>query len=483
MSTDRRTFIKSLALYSSALAFPACKTVGRGTASGNSYLKVSPIDPQIPKRVSWDSLSAADKTAFIDAVKAMKGTEFQIPATFGSGGERKLDHWAAQAETHTWYCSHGTWTFLPWHRAYLYYFEQYLRKKIRDSFRLPYWDWMTNQEFPKELQDSALQTTLLISRSNNSIDRPGTAGDFQTKEWWQAAFVEIAKGADFDTIGGDSWSSGIIEGPYHNMVHVAVGGDMGMVSSAAKDPVFWLHHCNVDRLWSLWMDQIVNSGNIRRLFPSVDVGNWLNESFPNHFWSASGTLESATVKTSLFTEELGYNYDTMNKTWTITDIPSDQATAEVAAPVEKVETPAPSGLRLADTPGSVLALQFSIPARVFTSPQRLLSLRLKVLGIPQPKTGNLSYDVRLNFGNKFFALPEIAFFPSAHSAAHREGGVGLSLNKHMEAIRSLSDSSTSATLLLTLKDRQGRSVAIKDAAPDFTADPARFNLKLKAVFT
>lgn len=45
-------------------------------------------------------------------------------------------------------------------------------------------------------------------------------------------------------------------------VHVWVGGEMGAPSSAANDPVFWLHHCNVDRLWDVWQQanpEVANS--------------------------------------------------------------------------------------------------------------------------------------------------------------------------------------------------------------------------------
>ena len=37
----------------------------------------------------------------------------------------------------------------------------------------------------------------------------------------------------------------------HNVVHVWVGGSMGPGTSP-NDPVFFLHHCNIDRLWSDW---------------------------------------------------------------------------------------------------------------------------------------------------------------------------------------------------------------------------------------
>jgi tyrosinase len=42
------------------------------------------------------------------------------------------------------------------------------------------------------------------------------------------------------------------ESQMHNGVHVWVGGMMGSVPPAPNDPVFWLHHCNIDRIWALW---------------------------------------------------------------------------------------------------------------------------------------------------------------------------------------------------------------------------------------
>ncbi|WP_442869378.1 tyrosinase family protein [Bradyrhizobium sp. CCBAU 11430] len=38
----------------------------------------------------------------------------------------------------------------------------------------------------------------------------------------------------------------------HGAVHDLVGGDMGNIRASAKDPVFWVHHANIDRLWTVW---------------------------------------------------------------------------------------------------------------------------------------------------------------------------------------------------------------------------------------
>jgi len=38
----------------------------------------------------------------------------------------------------------------------------------------------------------------------------------------------------------------------HNLVHVWIGGDMSPTTSP-NDPVFYLNHCNVDRIWEKWL--------------------------------------------------------------------------------------------------------------------------------------------------------------------------------------------------------------------------------------
>ncbi|MGW2769776.1 tyrosinase family protein [Streptomyces sp. NPDC001275] len=40
----------------------------------------------------------------------------------------------------------------------------------------------------------------------------------------------------------------------HNQVHSWIGGDMSPASSP-NDPVFFLHHCNVDRIWESWLER------------------------------------------------------------------------------------------------------------------------------------------------------------------------------------------------------------------------------------
>jgi hypothetical protein len=217
MSIDRCLFLKQASYYSTALLF-GCKL----PRSSASYLKVSSVDPNIPKRVEWAVLSPAKKKAFMDAVLCMKATKIDVPASFGQGGARKLDLWTAQAEVHQWYCSHRNGNFLPWHRRYLYHFELSLRQKIGEDFRLPYWNWVKNQEIPKELQDPDFVNALGITRASNTIAVAGKARAQLTTEWWaNSAAVVLRNSRDYDTFGGDrgnNATSGVIESPYHNMV-------------------------------------------------------------------------------------------------------------------------------------------------------------------------------------------------------------------------------------------------------------------------
>ena len=65
--------------------------------------------------------------------------------------------------------------------------------------------------------------------------------------------MEVALTAGtFDEFGGTTYSSGILEKAPHRNVHIDVGGDMRLLNTAAKDPVFYAHHSNIDKIWSDW---------------------------------------------------------------------------------------------------------------------------------------------------------------------------------------------------------------------------------------
>lgn len=45
-----------------------------------------------------------------------------------------------------------------------------------------------------------------------------------------------------------------LEKNFHDEIHQWIGGHMDMVAISPNDPAFFIHHCNVDRLWASWQD-------------------------------------------------------------------------------------------------------------------------------------------------------------------------------------------------------------------------------------
>jgi hypothetical protein len=140
-------------------------------------------------------------------------------------------------------CTHGSYFFWAWHRMYLYWFERIIRKMSGDSsWALPYWDWTTNTHFPAPFQDA---TSKLYTSHRNSAINNGTGSLPASDVSYTTAF----------TFHDFTQASSSLEGVPHGQVHVDIGGWMGQVPTAAQDPIFFLHHCNIDRLWNLWLAQ------------------------------------------------------------------------------------------------------------------------------------------------------------------------------------------------------------------------------------
>ncbi len=140
------------------------------------------------------------------------------------------------------YMQHTNDRLLPWHRIFLLQLEQALRA-IHPDVSIPYWDWTqaSEQSIPSWLT-SVLPTVVTPTRTLHVTRSPGTTSDL----------AMIASNVP-TIMGYSNWSpfSSSING-VHGSVHVWVGGLMSDPSTAAADPIFWMHHCNLDRLWWQW---------------------------------------------------------------------------------------------------------------------------------------------------------------------------------------------------------------------------------------
>lgn len=192
-------------------------------------------------------------------------------------------------------CQHGTIQFLSWHRGYVYFFERILRKASGDpSLTLPYWDWTTAPALPAAFRSPADASNPLYDDTrnlNNGAQLPPSVvvDDLNTA----LAFV------DFETPASTGFSPSL-EGSPHGSVHVLIGGNMSTILTAANDPIFWMHHCNIDRLLNRWLDQ-----GAGRITPT-------DSSFLDQPYSyADENGQTVTMKASdiLSSAGLGYGYD------------------------------------------------------------------------------------------------------------------------------------------------------------------------------
>ena len=155
--------------------------------------------------------------------------------------------------------------FLPWHRAYLYYFEMAMRDQV-PGVTVPWWDWTLRP--PRQNGLPGIFATRLVAARPNPLysfrmrlptARPPVNRD--TVRDLDAASALPGKAAVEKVLTGNldfSSFTRALEENLHDDVHGWVSGDMGVVTLAAYDPIFWSHHSMIDRLWWLWQ---VRNGN------------------------------------------------------------------------------------------------------------------------------------------------------------------------------------------------------------------------------
>jgi Common central domain of tyrosinase/Polyphenol oxidase middle domain len=263
------------------------------TILGSSLFNLQTVLAAPYVRRNLGGMAASDPVlvSYRKAIKAMKMLGYHDPLS-----------WDYQAAIHgtllpdslaAWNtCEHGTPYFWSWHRMYLYWFERIIRKKSGDSsWALPYWDYSSpsQRHLPAPFQDSTSELYLL--------DR-GTG--------WNAGTASYAATRVDPTFGNslkDYFSAqGQLERYPHDNVHVDMGGLMGDPSTAAADPVFYVHHSNIDRLWNLWLAQ----GGGRA--DPLTTASWRNKTYT--FFDENGKPVSMTTCEILrAAEQLNYSYE------------------------------------------------------------------------------------------------------------------------------------------------------------------------------
>jgi hypothetical protein len=174
-------------------------------------------------------------------------------------------NWSRIAQIHVDFCPHQNWFFLPWHRAYLIAFERICRQVLNDpEFALPYWDWTEQRTLPPAFAEptvggrpNSLFDSTRVIRPDEPIPAGAVAQDVILRMMAETGFENFGStrpngqnSTDARWLRASGTSTQLEFGP-HGVVHTTIGGDMGDMGSPL-DPIFFLHHCNIDRLWAWW---------------------------------------------------------------------------------------------------------------------------------------------------------------------------------------------------------------------------------------
>jgi tyrosinase len=309
--TSRRQFLKTTGAAASAALLS--NSVLRYLDGGTSAFAAPVIRRNVKGMTASDPIIVAYK-AGINAMKALPSTD-----------PRNWTNWAnihgvllgSGPQWRT--CQHGQWWFLPWHRMYLLFFERIIRKLSNTpSFTLPFWNYSdpldaTQAILPLMFRTPTTGNALYVSQRvtlYNRLLNPGALPPAVidiTTAMGKTNFTSAAGTSNnfgSQTVAAPSHFTsphGALEHGPHDLVHSTLGGWMGDPNTAARDPIFWLHHCNIDRLWNAWL---AKGGG--RSDPGTKA--WCNQKF--NFFDENGNAVSMDVRQVInAAAQLNYVYE------------------------------------------------------------------------------------------------------------------------------------------------------------------------------
>ncbi|MEO6651785.1 MAG: tyrosinase family protein [Ilumatobacteraceae bacterium] len=361
-------------------------------------------------RKNVNDLSLDEKKRFIRACEVLKTK----PSTLNPGAQHRYDdfvqvHREAMSASNFppdpgW--AHFDSAFFPWHREFLYRFEEELRL-IDLGVTIPYWDWTrgqaaSNPAFPFTHDFIGVDGT--DAQADRVLKEPGAPSpypyEFDPEAWdivvkdgpeiddFTRAFAERSDAPnlpDNDNVvvgAGTSFRNAIAATSYvslrgrsedlHNLVHRWVGGNMVTMSSP-NDPVFWTHHAAIDRMWTMWQDLHP------AVTPYVHTGGWpghgigdtltfhgLGDTAP---WSGTATPQQVTNSHAMHGESIWYWSDRPEVSLTANSVslgPVPQGMTQYLAAHFEVRSCRPVQFRITANPTGNFGLtpegsQFSTP--------------------------------------------------------------------------------------------------------------------------
>jgi tyrosinase len=243
---------------------------------------VGSVKVMVRIRKNANTLSAGERDRFL--------------AAFAQLNNQGLGRFADFRNMHTQVASpqaHNAPGFLPWHRAYLLDLERELQA-IDASVALPYWRFdrpAPNIFRPDFLGASDSIGTVQFSNANplQFWKTDGVQG-INRRPFFNTATQAPSLLSEAQTLGlGSQYRQfRFMEGDPHAPAHTTFGGSISSIPTAAKDPLFFLLHCNVDRLWAKWQRQNGRFNAAQASSYDNDGGNRIGHNLADTMWPWNG---------------------------------------------------------------------------------------------------------------------------------------------------------------------------------------------------
>ncbi|KAH6896172.1 hypothetical protein BKA70DRAFT_1389153 [Coprinopsis sp. MPI-PUGE-AT-0042] len=229
-------------------------------------------------------MSKQERKAYISAVRCITKLPSRSNPDEVPGARTRYDDFVAQHINQT-FTVHGTGNFLGFHRYYIYGYERALREECGYKGYQPYWNWFTYQNNLREspvfdvLRQAwaamgTLSNTTGVSVGGGCIKSgpfkglqvnlgpiyPSMAGEVPVPSLF--SYNPRCLKRDLTTYASSRWAHSLKPTQHHPWPfhtddflglhatgHYAVGGDAGDFFASPNDPVFWLHHAMVDKVW------------------------------------------------------------------------------------------------------------------------------------------------------------------------------------------------------------------------------------------
>ena len=274
--------------------------------------------------------------------------------------------WSAYAQLHSAFCGTNTyedqvhygWFFMPWHRGYLVALEQLVQEAVAEpQLALPYWDWTTVPQIPRPY----------TGKGNPLNDPTRIQGPDDLIPWDLLDTGPSLRAPTWNSFGGHPridplapQIEGCLEQGCHNNLHNWMGGNIASFAGAGYDPVFHLHHGQVDRLWEAWIAAHPDHRN------PTDP-RWLEKRF--FFYGPDGMPFALRVGDMTDTTNLGYRFDSLSFRLNVRSLPiyrNEKPTGQdfvsagdsVTTPVTVDDVTRPQLLAALGTPGTRVILEF-----------------------------------------------------------------------------------------------------------------------------